>query len=162
MLPPTPPRQILGLLAWLGITFLAAALGAVASAGAGTFYRGLLRPAWAPPGFLFAPVWSLLYLLMGIAAWIVWKERGFGMALGLFLVQLALNALWTWLFFRWHQGALAFAEIALLWAFILGTVIAFWKISPWAGALLLPYGAWVTFASALSWAIWKRNPHLLG
>lgn len=154
-------RSFLGLLAWLGVTFLAASLGAFASAGAGTFYQALLRPAWAPPASLFAPVWSLLYLLMGLAAWLVWRERGLGPSLGLFLIQLALNALWTWIFFRWHLGALAFAEITLLGGLILGTVIAFWRIRPLAGALLLPYWAWVTFAGALTWAVWRRNPHLL-
>jgi tryptophan-rich sensory protein len=155
-------RTILGLLAWLGVTFLAASLGAFASAGAGAFYQALLRPAWAPPASLFAPVWSLLYLLMGLAAWLAWRERGLGASLGLFLIQLALNALWTWIFFRWHLGLLAFAEIALLWGLILGTVIVFWRIRPLAGALLLPYWAWVTFAAALTWAVWRRNPHLLG
>ena len=101
---------------------------------------------------------------MGIAAWLVWRERGFhssGAALWLFLVQLVVNALWTWLFFQWHRGALAFAEIFILWILILGTIFTFWRIRPIAGALLLPYLAWVTFATALTYAIWKRNPHIL-
>ena len=157
-------KQILGLLAWLAISFSAAAVGGLASADAATFYRDLARPGWAPPGWLFAPVWSLLYLLMGIAAWLVWRVRGFrnaSFALSLFLVQLAANALWTWLFFVWHRGAFAFAEILVLWLLILGTVIAFWRVRRLAGALLLPYLGWVTFASALTYAIWKRNPGLL-
>jgi tryptophan-rich sensory protein len=82
-------------------------------------------------------------------------------ALSIFLIQLAANALWTWLFFVWHQGAFALLEILVLWALILTTVLAFWRIRPWAGALLLPYLAWVAFASALTWAVWKGNPHLL-
>jgi benzodiazapine receptor len=157
-------RQILGLLGWLVLTFAAAAIGAIASANAGAFYEQLTRPEWAPPGWLFAPVWSALYLLMGISAWLVWRVRGFrgaGVALFLFVVQLAANALWTWLFFSWHLGALAFAEILLLWALILGTVVAFWRARPIAGALLLPYLAWVTFACALSFATWRLNPLLL-
>jgi tryptophan-rich sensory protein len=157
-------KQILGLLAWLAISFSAAAVGGLASADAATFYRELARPGWAPPGWLFAPVWSLLYLLMGIAAWLVWRERGFrsaSFALSLFLVQLGANALWTWLFFVWHRGAFAFAEILVLWLLILGTVIAFWRVRRLAGALLLPYLGWVTFASALTYSIWKRNPGLL-
>lgn len=157
-------KQILGLLAWLAISFSAAAVGGLASADAATFYRDLARPGWAPPGWLFAPVWSLLYLLMGIAAWLVWRVRGFrnaSFALSLFLVQLGANALWTWLFFVWHRGAFAFAEILVLWLLILGTVIAFWRVRRLAGALLLPYLGWVTFASALTYAIWKRNPGLL-
>jgi tryptophan-rich sensory protein len=158
------PKQIVGLLGWLAISFTAAAVGGLASADAATFYRALARPAWAPPAWLFAPVWTLLYLLMAIGAWLVWRERGFrraSAALSLFLVQLAANALWTWLFFVWHRGAIAFAEILVLWVLILCTVIAFWRVRRLAGALLLPYLGWVTFASALSYSIWKSNPSLL-
>jgi len=156
--------QILGLLGWLVLTFAAAAIGGVASANAGAFYQQLTRPGWAPPAWLFGPVWSTLYVLIGIAAWLVWRVRGFrgaGIPLSLFLVQLAANALWTWLFFAWRQGALAFAEILVLWALILGTVVAFWRVRPLAGALLLPYLAWVTFASALTFTTWQLNPRLL-
>lgn len=157
-------KQILGLIAWLGVTFAAAFVAAIASAKAGAFYQELVRPGWAPPGYLFAPVWSVLYFLMAIAAWLVWREQGLSSsiaALGLFLAQLLANALWSWLFFQWHRGALAFAEILVLWALILGTVIAFWHIQPIAGVILLPYLAWVTFATALTYATWKLNPHLL-
>jgi len=158
------PKQIPGLVAWLAISFAAAALGGLASADAAVFYRELARPGWAPPAWLFAPVWSLLYLLMGLGAWLVWRERGFrkaSLALSLFLVQLGANALWTWLFFVWHLGALAFGEILVLWLLILGTVIAFWRVRPLAGTLLLPYLGWVTFATALTYSVWKRNPSLL-
>ena len=157
-------KQILGLVGWLVLTFAAAALGAIASVNAGAFYQQLARPGWAPPGWLFGPVWSVLYLMIGVAAWLVWRERGFrgaGMALTLFLIQLAANSLWTWLFFTWHQGALAFGEILILWALILGTVVAFWRARPLAGALLLPYLAWVTFAAALTFATWRLNLHIL-
>lgn len=157
--------QLLGLLGWLALTFAAAAIGGFASASAGDFYRQIVRPDWAPPGWLFGPVWSVLYLLMGIAAWLVWRARGFGgarAALSLFLVQLAANALWTWLFFAWRQGALAFAEILVLWVLIVATTIAFWRVRPLAGALLLPYFAWVSFACVLTWATWKLNPLILG
>jgi translocator protein len=157
-------KQTLGLFGWLGISFTSALIGAIASARAGVFYHQLTRPDWAPPAWLFGPVWSILYLLMGTAAWLVWREGGFqnaGTALTLFIVQLAANAVWTWLFFRWHYGALAFAEILLLWVLILGTAITFWRVRPIAGAMLLPYLAWVTFATALTYAIWKRNPQIL-
>ena len=157
-------KQILGLLGWLLVCFGAAALGGLASAHAGTFYQALVRPAWAPPGWLFGPVWSLLYISMAISAWIVWRDQGFleaRTALSLFLVQLALNGLWTWLFFVWHLGALAFVGILILWALILATAIAFWRIRPIAGMLLLPYLAWVSFAAALTLAVWKSNPHIL-
>jgi tryptophan-rich sensory protein len=157
-------KQVLGLIAWLAVTFAAAAVGGFASADAAGFYGKLARPEWAPPAWLFAPVWSALYLLMAIAAWLIWRERGFRNAsstLSLFLVQLAANALWTWLFFVWHLGALAFAEIVVLWLLVLGTVVAFWRVRPLAGALLLPYLGWVAFASALTYSVWKRNPGVL-
>lgn len=147
------------------MTFTAAAIGAFASVQAGTFYLQLLRPAWAPPGWLFGPVWSVLYLLMGIAAWLVWRVQGWrvaGLALGLFVVQLGVNALWTWLFFVWHQGAWAFAEIVLLWWLIVGTIVAFWTRQKIAALMLLPYLLWVSFATALTYAMWTLNPTVLG
>jgi tryptophan-rich sensory protein len=102
---------------------------------------------------------------MGIAAWLVWRARGFAgarNALLVFLVQLAANALWTWLFFVWRQGGLAFAEILLLLALIIVNIGAFWQVSKVAAALLLPYLAWVSFASALTLSTWQLNPGLLG
>jgi len=157
-------HQVMGLFAWLILSFAAAATGAVASSEAGTFYEQLVRPGWAPPAWLFAPVWTVLYLLMGTAAWLVWRQHGFKQArtaLALFVIQLAANALWTWVFFVWHQGALAFAEIVLLWCLIAVTIASFWRFSRVAAALLLPYLAWVTFASALTFATWRLNSHLL-
>jgi benzodiazapine receptor len=135
-------RQILGLAGWLLLSFTGAGVGAVASVNAGEFYQQLARPDWAPPAWLFGPVWSVLYLLIGIAAWLVWRERGFRparTALMLFLVQMAVNALWTWLFFAWQLGALAFIEILVLWGLIVATIIGFWRIRPLAGVLLFPY-----------------------
>lgn len=158
-------RQAFALLGWLLLVFAAAAVGGFASASAGEFYRELARPSWAPPGWLFGPVWSILYALMGIAAWLVWRARGFAgarSALVLFIVQLVANALWTWLFFVWRQGSLAFAEIVLLWVLILATIVLFWRVSNVAAALLLPYLAWVSFAAALTLATWRLNPGLLG
>ena len=158
-------KQIIGLVAWLIVAFIAAGIGGAASIGAGPFYSQLVRPEWAPPASIFGPVWTVLYALMGIAAWLVWRVGGFRAAKGaltLFLVQLAFNALWSWLFFRWHQGALAFADILLLLALIVATLIAFWRISRLAGALLIPYLLWVTFASALNYSVWQLNPQLLG
>jgi tryptophan-rich sensory protein len=157
-------RQILGLAGWLAVAFAAAAVGAVASAQARTFYAQLMRPEWAPAGWVFGPVWTLLYAMMAVAAWMVWRERGFagaGTALGLFLAQLVLNALWSWLFFAWRLGGWAFAEILVLWVAIAATTAAFWMVRPPAGALLLPYLAWVSFAAVLNWSIWQMNPGLL-
>lgn len=162
---PTSLHQAVGLLGWLLLAFAAAAIGGFASARAGAFYAELVRPAWAPPGWLFGPVWSVLYALMGLSAWLVWRERGFNgarTALVLFLVQLGINALWTWLFFVWRQGGLAFAEILLLVVMIVATMQQFGRISKVAAALLLPYLVWVSFATALTFAIWRLNPNLLG
>jgi tryptophan-rich sensory protein len=156
--------RALGLVGWLLLTFVAAAIGAFASIDAGAFYGELARPSWAPPGWIFGPVWSTLYVLMAVAAWWVWRARGFRgarIALVLFIAQLAANALWSWLFFGWHQGGLAFAEVLLLWGMIIATVVAFWRVSRLAAALLIPYLAWVTFAAALNFTVWKLNPGLL-
>jgi translocator protein len=155
---------VLGFGGWLGVTFAAAALGGIASVNAADFYGSLAKPSWAPPASLFGPVWTVLYLLIGIAAWLEWKEAGFQQARGalaLFLAQLLANALWTWIFFAWRQGALAFAEIVLLWIMIAATVALFSRTSRLGGALLLPYLAWVSYAAALTYAIWQRNPQLL-
>jgi benzodiazapine receptor len=161
----TKQKQLVGLAAWLIVSFIAAAIGSAASVQAGPFYTQLLRPDWAPPPAIFGPVWTVLYVLMGIAAWLVWRVGGFRAAktaLSLFLAQLALNALWSWLFFGWHRGALAFADILVLWALIAATLIAFWRIRPLAGALLAPYLLWVSFAAALNYTVWQLNPQVLG
>jgi tryptophan-rich sensory protein len=156
--------QAAGLAGWLALVFAAAALGAIASVDAGSFYAQLVRPDWAPPASAFGPVWSVLYLLMGVAAWLVWRHQGadrLRFALTLFIIQLCANALWSWLFFAWRNGALAFADVLVLLALIATTVVAFWRISRLAGILLVPYLAWVTLATALTWAVWQRNPSVL-
>ncbi len=157
--------QIRGLVICLLLTMAAAAVGAAASINAADFYSTLQLPAWAPPAWLFGPVWSVLYLLIAIAAWLVWRTRGLGdarFALTLYVVQLALNSLWTWLFFGWRQGAWAFADIVMLWILIVATLVAFWRVKPQAGWLLAPYLAWVSFATALNFAAWQMNPQALG
>jgi benzodiazapine receptor len=126
----------------------------------GEWYASLTKPAWNPPSAVFAPVWMVLYLLMAVAAWLVWREAGFSGAkasLVLFIVQLALNALWPYLFFGAHQPLLAFLEIVVLWTVILLTLVGFWKVRPLAGSLLLPYLCWVGFASALNFQLWRLN-----
>jgi tryptophan-rich sensory protein len=154
----------LGLVLWLALCFLAAGLGAAASVQAGAFYAELVRPDWAPPASLFGPVWTLLYAMMAVAAWLVWLRRGSGpvrLALAVFVTQLVLNALWSWLFFDWRLGALSFLDIVALWALIVVTLVLFWRIRPLAGWLLVPYLAWVTFAAALNYRLWQLNPSLL-
>jgi tryptophan-rich sensory protein len=146
------------LLGWLVLVFVAAAVGR--SFPPGAWYAGLAKPAWTPPNWLFAPVWTLLYLLMGLAAWLVWERRGTSggrWALGLFLVQLGLNALWSWVFFGLHRPGLAFVEIVLLWLALAATIGAFRRVRPLAAGLLVPYLLWVTFAAALNFALWRLN-----
>lgn len=147
-----------GFAAWLLLCFSAAALGGLFMPG--EWYAQLRKPAWNPPSWLFGPVWTALYFMMAVAAWLVWRRGGFPAqrkALGLFLLQLLLNAAWSPLFFGLHNPALAFAEIVLLWLAILGTLIAFWKTHRGAGAMLLPYLAWVTFAAVLNFTLWQLN-----
>jgi len=157
-------KQLTGFFLWLLVVFFAAAVGAMASTQAGDFYAQLQLPVWAPPAGVFGPVWTVLYLLIALSGWLVWREgglRGARMPFVLFFSQLILNALWTWLFFAWQMGALAFLEIIILWLLIIATVVSFWRIKPFAGILLLPYLCWVSFAAALAFSAWQLNPTLL-
>lgn len=161
----TTSKQLPGLIGWLVVSFIASGIGAIASVHARSFYDALTQPSWAPPPWLFGPVWTVLYAMMAVAAWQVWRRGGFRenrTALGLFLLQLVVNALWSWLFFVWHRGALAFADIVLLWLLILATLLKFWRVHPSAGALLMPYLLWVSFAAALNFSVWQLNPRVLG
>ena len=158
-------KQIFGLIGWLLVSFVASAVGAVASIQAQSFYGELAQPSWAPPGSVFGPVWTTLFALMGIAAWLVWREGGFQKnktALMLFLVQLVVNALWSWLFFAWHLGAYALIDLIVLWLLIVATLVTFWRVKPLAGVLLVPYLLWVSFAGFLNYAVWQLNPQILG
>jgi len=156
--------QSLGFVGWLLGTSAAGALGAVASVRDATFYAELTRPGWAPPAWLFGPVWTVLYLMMATAAWLVWRTCSFERArtgLLLFIAQLVANALWTWLFFGWRQGALALVDLVVLWVLIAMTIAVFWRLNRLAGVLLVPYLAWVSFAGALNLSLWQLNPDLL-
>jgi tryptophan-rich sensory protein len=142
------------------VTLAAGAVGGLAAAP-GVWYAGLDKPPWNPPPWVFGPVWITLYLMIGLAGALAWQGRttragrtGFT----LFALQLVLNALWSWLFFRWHRPDLALAELLVLWLAILGTLIAFRRIRSMAGALLVPYLLWVAFAGVLNAEIARRNP----
>jgi len=151
-------QKILGLGGWLVATFTASALGAYFMPGA--WYATLKTPSWNPPGWIFGPVWSALYTMMAVAAWLVWQRGGFARQrwpLTLFFVQLLLNAAWTPLFFGLHRLGLAFAEILLLWLAIAATLAAFRAVNRTAGWLLAPYLAWVSFASVLNFTLWRLN-----
>jgi translocator protein len=155
---PSPWQALLGLLFWLALCFAVAWFGAQFQPG--DWYRELAKPSFTPPGWLFGPVWTVLYATMGVAAWLVWRDYGFAgapAALGLFVIQLGLNGLWSFVFFGLQRPALAFLELVLLWLTILATLKAFWRHKPPAGWLLLPYLLWVSFAALLNFAIWRLN-----
>ncbi len=157
-------KQIGALGVSLLVCFTAAAIGGLATRSAPEFYSTLARPSWAPPSSMFGPVWTVLYALMSLALWLVWRQRAVHDVRGpivLFGIQLVLNALWSWLFFAWRLGRLAEVEILVLLVAIVMTVVAFWRVRPLAGVLLLPYLAWVAYASALTFAIVRRNPDVL-
>ena len=151
-------RQIPALAGWMVLCFAASATAVLVSTQG--WFAQLDKPAWNPPAWVFGPVWTLLYAMMAVAAWLVWRQGGWKAnkrALGLFVLQWLLNALWTPLFFGLHRPGLAFAEIVALWLILAITVVGFWRVRKIAGMLLLPYLAWVTFAAALNFAIWWLN-----
>jgi benzodiazapine receptor len=151
-------RDVAGLTAFVILCFGVSTLGGRAAAGAvPDWYAALRKPVWTPPGWVFGPVWTLLYPVMAVAGWLAWREGRSRIAPLLFLLQLALNAAWPWLFFAEHRLDLAFYDIVALVLAILATVGAFWRISRLAGLMLLPYLAWVGFAAALNRAIWRLN-----
>lgn len=156
-----PGIQALGLVIALAATFTAAAIGSHATTrSVTTWYLGLRKPVWVPSGRTIGLVWSVLYILMAVAAWLVWRERGLTawIPLTLFGTQLGLNALWSVLFFGRREPGMAFGEILVLWGAVLVTLVAFWLVTPWAGLLLAPYLAWVTFAGNLNRIVWRINP----
>lgn len=151
-------RSTLGLLGWVGLCFAAASTGALFPPG--EWYVGLTKPSWNPPAWVFAPVWTTLYLMMAVAAWRIWKRGGFGAQrrlLVLFLLQLALNAAWTPLFFGLRRPGLALLEIVFLGLALAATIVAFRPVDRIAAWLLGPYLAWVCFATVLNGALWRLN-----
>jgi tryptophan-rich sensory protein len=152
-------RQILALLCWVLLCFAAAAFGGLFMPG--EWYASLKKPSWNPPGWVFGPVWTALYTMMAVSAWLAWKRGGWSAqrwGLTLFLVQLALNAAWTPLFFGLRQPGWAFAEIVLLWLAIAATLAAFRPVNRAAAGLLAPYLAWVSFTAVLNFTLWRWNP----
>ncbi|MDK1475809.1 TspO/MBR family protein [Streptomyces sp. 549] len=149
----------LSLVVLVGVCYLVAALGALASSNAGEVYASLDRPAWAPPSWLFGPVWTVLYGLIGVSAWLVWRRHGPAArtALVWWGVQLALNLAWTPLFFGAGQYGPAFVDIAALLAAVVVTLVLFLRLRRAAALLLVPYLLWVAFAAALNLSIWLAN-----
>ncbi len=145
------------LLRWLAASFVPAAIGAAFPAP--EYYAELRKPSWAPPTWLFGPAWTLLYLLMAIAAWLAVDRGGPGGrgAARLWGFQLLLNAIWSPIFFGLRAPGAALVAIIATWLAISATTLAFFRRHSLAGALMLPYLAWVTFATALNYEIWRRN-----
>jgi benzodiazapine receptor len=151
-------RQGLVLLGFIALCLAAGALGAAVTAPAiPTWYAALAKPSFNPPNWIFAPVWTTLYVLMAIAAWLVWRRGNARTPLALFVLQLVLNSAWSLLFFGLHRVDLALIDIVLLLAAIVATALSFRPRSAVAALLLMPYLAWVSFATVLNFAIWRIN-----
>lgn len=158
---PGLPANIVSFLLAQVICFAAAGIGGAFTATAvRTWYQEIEKPAWNPPDWVFGPVWTVLYFLMGVSVWLVWRAGGWSgarTALVLFGVQLMLNAIWSIIFFGAQSPGLAFVEIVFLWCAIVATIAAFWSHSTVAAGLLVPYLAWSTFAACLNFTIWRLN-----
>ncbi len=151
-------RDALGLVAFVVLCFGVSALGGVAArSAAAEWYPALRKPSWTPPGWVFGPVWTLLYSALALAGFLAWRGGRARRAPLVYLAQLALNLAWPWLFFVAHRPGPALAAILLLCAAIAATIVAFWRVDKRAALLLVPYLAWVAFAAALNHAIWKLN-----
>lgn len=149
-------RSVLGLLVFLLLSFSAASMGYFFPAGA--WYASLNQPAFAPPDWLFGPVWTVLYVLIAVAGWLVWRAQGWrSPLLALWLVQMGLNALWMPIFFGLNMLGLALVEIIMLWIAIAACVVSFHRQASVASWLMLPYLAWVSFALLLNAGYWWLN-----
>ncbi len=148
----------IGLVAWILVCYVVAAIGAQFEPG--VWYEAIAKPAWTPPDRLFGPVWGVLYVMMAVAAWVVWRRGGFishPLPLSLFMVQLVLNAAWSWLFFGLNRPGVALLGLCLLLGAVAATLLLFWRVQRVAGALLAPYLLWISFATALNFEIWRLN-----
>lgn len=143
------------LASFIAIALLAGFFGSQFEPGA--WYELMNKPAWTPPDWIFAPVWIALYVIMGAAAWLVWLARGWHGSHWLFVAQLVLNAGWSWLFFGLHRTGWALGEMGVLWLLVVAMMIAFWRVRAVAGALILPYLVWLTYALALNYELWRLN-----
>ena len=157
-MPAAPNNHWLALVVLLILCFAVAGVGGLATAPSiPNWYAGLAKPSWTPPGWIFGPVWSVLYLSMAVAAWLVWRRGDAVVPMTLFGIQLVFNAAWSWLFFGLHSPGAAFIDIVLLWMAIAATTVVFWRRSTLAGILFVPYLIWVSFAAVLNFAIWRLN-----
>lgn len=160
-LAPNSTVQVIGLIVSILICFTVGGLGSAATTPSlGEWYAELAKPTWNPPNWIFGPVWSTLFLMMSISAWLVWRNAGFAKGKGAliaFAIQLVLNVGWSLLFFAMQRPDLAFIEIAILWIAIAATIGLFFRHSKLAACLLVPYLLWVSFATFLNYTIWSLN-----
>ncbi len=159
---PGDGRETIVLVGFVAACFAVAASGALVTGPAvASWYQGVIKPSFNPPAWVFGPVWTLLYALMGWAAFLAWRRAGLrSRPLALFAAQLTFNGLWSPVFFGLGRPGAALLVIVALWLVIAWTLIEFWRVERWAGALFVPYLAWVSFAAVLNAAIWRLNPHL--
>jgi len=155
--PPAPARSAVALAGFALAVLAAAALGGLAATSSRETYDRLDLPPFAPPGWVFGPVWTVLYVLIAVAGWLVWREVGLDRSIAVYAGQLVLNALWTPIFFAGDRYGLALVEIAVLLAAVVATIVMFARRQRTAAALLLPYAAWVAFATALNAGIVLAN-----
>jgi len=159
---PRFPRELPILFSLILLCLLTGVLGGLATAtSVDTWYVALRKPSWTPPGAIFGPVWTLLYLMMAVAAWLVWKERNrrpVRIPMAVFLLHLAVNAAWSWIFFGWQRPDLAFFWIGFLWFWVVVTIFLFLTVRPLSAILMLPYLLWVTLAQVLNYEIFRLNP----
>jgi tryptophan-rich sensory protein len=144
------------------VVFIAIVAAAAITGGQfmpGEWYAQLAKPSWTPPSWLFGPVWTVLYVAIAVAGWLVWRaDKRAALPLALWVAQIVLNASWSWLFFGLHRPGTALVEILVLLALIAAFAIAAWPVSRTASILFVPYALWVSFATALNFAIWRLNP----
>lgn len=162
--PPSRAASIFALLGFVIVTFSAAFVGVLASLSSAEMYATMIKPTWSPPGWLFGRVWTVLYCLMAVAVWLVWRKRAemrVDIAWGTYLVHLIFQAAWSWLFFGLGRADAAMFDIMVLWLMIVWLMLAFWRIDRLAGLLMLPYLLWVSFASVLNGALWLLNGGIL-
>lgn len=143
---------------FIALVFATAMSGALFKPG--PWYETLKKPGWTPANWVFPVVWTPLYVLIGIAGWLVWREASFGLALALWGAQLVLNAAWSAFFFGLRRMDWAFVDVVVLWLVIAAFIGAAATTSPWAASMFLPYLVWVTIAAALNWRVWRMNPDL--
>ena len=161
---PSLLASVVSLMLFILVTFCFAGLGAMASISATTMYGNIIKPSWAPAGALFGQVWTVLYGMMAVAGWLVWREHKrlrVSAGIKVYVIHLVFNAMWSWLFFGLGRVDFAMLDIVFLWGIILWMMCYFWRVSAFAGLLMLPYLLWVTFASVLNGALWILNGNVL-